>query len=189
LVHSAAYPDDTFGSESRIGIAFTFLLRDILQFDLTVDDSINRITTAKRTCSLILGVGDGKLNQFRSFQYSSSDANVIDDVNLIPKNDTWHAPIKNVVYHGMDWLCPPFSEALMIQLNKHWGNITAENAVRNIVPLASTGTLQVAVYDLTAMQLYLSYARKSNNTEGPEMAYDRPYVQVNLKMLFAEPKP
>src|SRR5690349_4659459 len=93
------YPDDTFGHESRVGVAFTFLLRDILQFDLTLDDSINRITSAIRTCSLILGVGDGKLKEFRSFQYSSSDANVIDDVNLIPKNDTWHAPIKNVVYH------------------------------------------------------------------------------------------
>jgi len=114
------YPDDTFGKESRIGVPFTFLLRDVLQWDLTLDDSINRITTATRTCSLILGVGDGKLKQFRSFQYSSSDANVIDDVNLIPKNDTWHKPIKNVVYHGMDWLCPPFSVALQDQLSKHW---------------------------------------------------------------------
>jgi isopenicillin-N N-acyltransferase-like protein len=95
-----SYPDETFGSESRIGVPFTFLLRDILQWDLTLNDSINRIKTAKRTCSLILGVGDGKMGQFRSFQYSSSDANVIDDINFIPKNDTWHAPLKNVVYHG-----------------------------------------------------------------------------------------
>jgi isopenicillin-N N-acyltransferase like protein len=38
-------------------------MRDILQFDYTVDDSIDRITSAHRTCDLILGVGDGKVIQ------------------------------------------------------------------------------------------------------------------------------
>ncbi len=63
------FPDETFGSESRIGIPFTFLMRDIIQFDQTVDDSISRIANAKRTCDLILGVGDGKLGYFRGFEY------------------------------------------------------------------------------------------------------------------------
>ena len=45
-----AYPDDTFGSESRIGIPFIYLLRDILQFDVTIDDAISRISEEKRTC-------------------------------------------------------------------------------------------------------------------------------------------
>ena len=30
-----SYPDASFGQESRIGVPFTFLLRDILQFDKT----------------------------------------------------------------------------------------------------------------------------------------------------------
>lgn len=37
-------------------------------------------------------------------------ANFITDTNLQPVNDTWHAPIDDVVYHGMDWLCPGYSE-------------------------------------------------------------------------------
>jgi exportin-7 len=45
-----AYPDETFGSESRVGIPFIFLLRDILQYDLTIDDAISRIANEKRTC-------------------------------------------------------------------------------------------------------------------------------------------
>lgn len=71
---------------SRIGYPFTFLLRcvifelgavlmqqaltlhcltsphsDILQYDNTLEDAMHRITTANRTCDLILGIGDGKV--------------------------------------------------------------------------------------------------------------------------------
>jgi isopenicillin-N N-acyltransferase-like protein len=44
------FSDSTFGDESRVGIPFIFLLRDILQFDLTVDDAITRMINSKRTC-------------------------------------------------------------------------------------------------------------------------------------------
>lgn len=55
-----SYPDATFGKESRFGNPFVFVLRDVLQWDKTLDESINRMKTTKRTCNLILGVGDGK---------------------------------------------------------------------------------------------------------------------------------
>lgn len=38
-----------------------YLLRDILQFDDSLQKAIQRITSAHRTCDLILGVGDGKV--------------------------------------------------------------------------------------------------------------------------------
>ncbi len=63
-----AYPDSTFGNESFVGTPFVFLLRDILQYDNSYLDAINRITTANRTCDLILGVGDGNAATFRSFE-------------------------------------------------------------------------------------------------------------------------
>ena len=56
-----AFPDATFGNMSRIGVPFTFLLRDILQFDDSLESALKRITNANRTCDLILGVGDGKV--------------------------------------------------------------------------------------------------------------------------------
>jgi exportin-7 len=59
-----AFPDETFGKMSRIGVPFTFLLRDILQFDNSLEMALNRITNANRTCDLILGVGDGKVRTF-----------------------------------------------------------------------------------------------------------------------------
>lgn len=79
-------------------------MRDVLQFDNTLNDSIARLTNAHRTCDLILGVGDGKSKEFRSVQYSASVANFMSDTNLKPEGD-WHPKIKNIVYHGMDWLC------------------------------------------------------------------------------------
>jgi hypothetical protein len=41
-----SYPDATFGKESRFGVPFTFILRDILQFDRTLDDAMSHITNA-----------------------------------------------------------------------------------------------------------------------------------------------
>jgi len=41
-----SFPDATFGKESRFGVPFTFILRDILQFDRTLDDAMDHITNA-----------------------------------------------------------------------------------------------------------------------------------------------
>ncbi len=109
--------DETFGKESRFGNPFTFVLRDILQWDTTLNESISRLKSTKRTCNLLLGVGDGKINDFRAFQYSHTVLNVINDTHLLPKNDTWHAAIENVVYYAMDWLCPSFNLRLNQLLN------------------------------------------------------------------------
>lgn len=76
------------------------------------------------------------------------------------------------VFLGMDWNCPAFNEVLAKQLNHHYGNITAENVIHDVVPIVQTGNLQVAIYDLTQNIAYLSNARGSNET-GPKFAYQR----------------
>lgn len=183
-----SFPDATFGKESRSGVPFTFLLRDILQFDNTYEDSIKRITDAHRTCDLVLGVGDGKAATMREFQYSASVANVMDDTNLMPLNDTWHARIEDVVYTGMDWDCPAYNSALHDRLMTYYGDINAENTIHGIVPVVQTGNLHIAVYDLTDSLMYVSVARRSNGT-GPQYAYDRNFTMLDLNSLWKEPKP
>lgn len=42
-----------------MGVPFTFLLRDIIQFDPSLSAGLGRTPNAARTCDLILGVGDG----------------------------------------------------------------------------------------------------------------------------------
>lgn len=67
------------------------MLRDVLQWDKNIEESIHRMQTTKRTCNLILGVGDGRpQGYFRSFQYSHSTLNVINDSHPLPSNSTWH---------------------------------------------------------------------------------------------------
>lgn len=45
-----------------------YILRDILQFDYSLQGALDRIKKEKRTCDLILGVGDAKVGLcFRSF--------------------------------------------------------------------------------------------------------------------------
>jgi len=179
-----AYPDSTFGKESRIGIPFIYVLRDILQFDNTLDDAINRLENTKRTCDLILGVGDGKLGYFRGFEYSSSVMNVFDDENMQP-TASWHPLIENVVYWGMDWLCPTFNTVLSGQIQKYHGNITPQTVISYISAVEESGDNHIAVYDLTNMVIYVSFAAP-HNVGGPVAAYDRQYTSFQASDLFNE---
>ena len=81
-----AFPDASFGPEAYFaaGYPFGFLIRDVLQFDSTLEQATDRITGATRTCDLILGVGDGKANDFTGFRYSPSAALPIKPVCACP---------------------------------------------------------------------------------------------------------
>jgi len=183
----ASYSDSSFGSESRIGVPFIFLLKNILMYDVTVDDATNRMINSRRTCDLMLGVGDGKLKQFRGYQYSYSVLNVFDDTNLLPYNETWHPRIPNVVYWGMDWNCPAYNTFLSNQIKKYHGRITPEIAVSQISSVEGSGSNHLAIYDLAAMIFYASFAAPFNVT-GPQKACDRQFVKYDAWALLREQK-
>jgi len=183
-----AYPDATFGEESRIGIPFIFLLRDILAHDYSVDDATLRIAMHRRTCDLILGVGDGKLSEFKGYQYSYSTIKVVNDVDLIPLNDTWHPRMDGIVYWGMDWICPAYNLVLSQQLKKYYGKLTPEIAIQQISSVEKSGDNHLAFYDLTNMNMYVSFAAQ-HNVGGKVAAYDRQFTKFDVRKLFSEPKP
>lgn len=120
-----------------------------------------------------MGVGDGKINKFNSIQYSASVANFMNDTTLKPEGD-WHPKIKNVVYHGMDWLCPSFNEVLSKQISKLYGNLTAENAIRDVTSIVQTGSLLISYYDFRNDIVYTANAR-GDSEQGPKNAYDRSF--------------
>lgn len=177
-----SFPDSSFGSDSRFGIPFTYLLRDILQFSDSLDEAMEKTVSAHRTCSLLFGYGDGKNDSFRGVQYSHSVAIFFTDTNLQPTAD-WHPHIKDIVYWGMDWLCPGYSSVLAAQLERFHGNLTAEVTIHDVLPIVQTGDLHVAVYDLTNNLMFVSYARADGET-GPQYAYDRSFVQLNMTEMF-----
>lgn len=183
-----SFPDNTFGKESFSGIPFVFLLRDILQFDNSWQQAVQRIQTANRTCDLILGVSDGAAGTARGIQYSASVAAVMDDTNLRPANNSWHPKINDVVYWGMDWDCPSYNAALAAGIRRNYGQLTPAVTIQNILPIVQTGDVHAAVYDLTGDQLYVSFIRPMNTSypQYPRMAYDRQFSQLDLPSLFAE---
>ena len=189
----ASFPDTThFGNESFVGIPFVFLLRDILQFDTTYVAAVSRIENANRTCDLILGVGDGKDGgAFRGFAYSGDHIETYDDKTLQPWNatgDTWHPRIENVVYWGMDWLCPGYSRPLAAEITALHGALTPENLVSDVLGKVQTGDVHCAVYDLTDSVMYVSFMAVLNATV-PQLAYDRQYTRLDMAALWAEPAP
>jgi len=178
-----SFPDSTFGQESREGVPFTYVLRDILQFDHHQLDGVSRLASADRTCDLILGVGGGADQRFNSVQYSHSVCGIMDDTNLRPVAD-WHPQLENVVYHGMDWLCPGYNQVLYNQLSKYHGSLTPEIAIQDVMAIVQTGDLHVYVADLVNMQLYTAHAAQ-DGASGPKYAYDRSFIQLDLNSIFA----
>ncbi|XP_006823777.1 protein dcd1A-like [Saccoglossus kowalevskii] len=179
--------DASWGSESRIGVPFTYLLRDVLQYDNTLDDSINRIANAHRTCDLLLGVGDAKLNTFRGVAYSAGVSNFYDDQNMMPVGD-WHPRMEGLVYYSRGWVHADWTAVLARQLKKYYGNITPANTIRDLVSIVQTGDTHTAIYDLKNGLMYVANARK-DGASGAKMAYDRPFVRMDMNTLFGETRP
>ena len=63
-------------------------MRDILQFDDSLEEATFRIENATRTCDLLLGVGDGKANDFTGFRYSPDQATPVKPDTLRPARES-----------------------------------------------------------------------------------------------------
>lgn len=64
----------------------------------------------------------------------------------MPVNDTWHPKVKDVVYWGMDWICPNDNKMLSTQLTKFHGSLTPEVTISDIVSYVGTGDLHIGAY-------------------------------------------
>jgi len=169
------------GKQNRAGIPFHFLLRDILQFDTTIDAALARIWNATRTCSIWIGLGDSS-NTFNAVSYSYQELDVYNDYNR-----TNHTSIKDVVY--VDKHVQPSSDPCMPDLiNEYYGNLTAENIFRHITAEFQTGDMHFSVFDHANKLIYVANASPYiNGTAIP--AYNRQVTRLDLNALFNEPAP
>lgn len=171
-------------NDSFAGYPFMFMLRDLLQFDRSLEEAVARVKRGPRTSSLMYAIGDGLLGQGRALQTSRVACNVYDPKNLEPLTPT-HPRIDDVVYWGMSWNVPKYDRALHDMLVKHYGKLTAEATIREILPTVGTGNLQAAIYDLTNQIAWVANAR-ANHESGPWNAYERSFIRLDMKSLFAE---
>ncbi len=174
-------------NDSFEAIPFVFLLRQVLQYDNSLEQAIDRICGATRNTSLLYAVGDGKKGEARSLQTSRTLCNVFDPSNLEPMTPA-HPRIDDIVYWGMSWDVPAFDKPLHDMLLKHYGSLTGEVTIREILPTVGTGNLQVCIYDLTNMILWTANAR-AQKEEGPLNAYQRAFVRLDMDELFSQEKP
>jgi len=188
MAMSEKVTDHEFGTTSRFGIPFNFLIRDILQFDDNLDAAITRMVNARRTCAIWLGCGDGKpdYNHVNIFQYSASKLVVLgaDSVVPYPDNSTkyTHPLIKDVVYWGVHQMC--YSALLQQQR----GKISPETTISNIISISETGNLHAAIFDLTKQFMYVANAAYAGEA-GPPNAFQRPFVKFNMTAAWLEQPP
>lgn len=192
-----SFPDDSFGQgtdntppEKVKGQPWMFVLRDVLQYSTDLKSAKDIVASANRTCNLIIGLGSGKDAQSVGVEYSGYVSNFYDDKTLLPVNETWHPQIDNVVYNGMDWLCPGYTGPLGAQLQKYHGMIDENVITQNILPTVQTGNLHAVVYDLTTSKMLISFSRSSSaDPSEPEFAYERQFTILHMADVFAQAPP
>lgn len=90
----------------------------------------------------------------------------------------------------MDWLCPSYSHAIALQLQEHYGNLTATIGMQQLSAIAQTGTNHVVWMDYARQMVYTAFAAPLDVvTPGNVNAYDRPFFAFNYTVLFNEPAP
>ena len=200
---STAGDSPDFPGESRTGQAFTWTLRDMLQFDMTGDAAVSRLENTERTCNLILGMGDGKNESQSMYGLASDNAKltVMTDKNMLPQtydgsenngdfSSTEHDRIDKAVYWGMDWYCTGYHKVLGDRIRENYGNINAEVAIRDIVAATNTGNLHIAIYDFNRNDMYVSFHRQSKynetDAESPKDAWKRSYTRLDMDEIFGE---
>lgn len=171
-------------NDSFDGKPFPIILREILQFDTSLPQAIARMENTPRISSLMYAIGDGNFGQVRALQTSRTLFNVFNATNLEPLTDS-HPRIDDIVYWGMSWNVPKYDQRLHDQLVKHFGKLSGEITVTEILPAVETGNLQAVVYDLTDMKIWVANA-KADDESGPLEAYHRQFIEVNLHPLFGK---
>jgi len=176
------------GSDSRQGIPFHFLLRDILQFDADISSALSRIANAKRTCSIWVGLGDGYLNEFRTVQYSHDYIQVYDDFNF-PVYPPAHPQMEGVVFVDKH-VQPSHDPCLGSLMQQYYGSLDVTNTIQYITAQLQTGDMHIGVYDFAQNLVYVANASPWNNaTQTYVPAYNQQFVMLNATSLFDEPQP
>ena len=170
------------GKDRRNGVPFTLMLRDILEFDTSVEEALQRMQTVKRTCSIWAGVGaPGASPRFTIVEYARDYIKSFNSSNLQSDNPQ-HPQLPDVIYVDKH-VQPSHDPCLGSLLTQAHGSITPKSLI-DIAATLQTGDTHAAIYDFKNMLMYVANASPFvNNTMTP--AYARPFVRLDMKALFS----
>ncbi|KAF2076759.1 hypothetical protein CYY_001948 [Polysphondylium violaceum] len=179
------------GSFSYTGTPFYFLMRDIIQYDSSIQEALTRINNAQRTCAIFLGVGSNSTNTLNVVEYSHDTAAVFNDQTPFPgfaPTPAAHPTLTDLVY--VDKHVQPSNDPCMAALLQYsYGKIDAQ-ALINIVSLFQTGDLHIGIYDFVGNQVYVSVANTNVPYPNPlnqpmSPSYQNQFIQFDMNKLFA----
>ena len=173
------------GHSSRAGVPFTFLLRDILQFDTDIDQTLSRVASATRTCSIFMGVGDGKENRFKAMEYSHETVQIWNDRNAPAIHQVGKPGMVFVDKHPQ----PSSHPCLPALMREAYGKLTPATVYQDILPRHESGDMHAAVYDYKNGLMFVSNAAPYNPKTGAKPAYDRQFIRLDMNAAFAMDKP
>ena len=176
------------GKQNREGYPWTFLLRDVLQYDRDVDSALTRIANARRTCSIFAGVGDGISNRFKIVEYSFESATFLNDYNFPFYAN--HPHMEGLVW--VDKHTQPSQDPCMTQLLEYYYQAIDPSAVfTNVTAQFQTGDTQALVYDFANDYVYVSNCGIWDPANGlyGQPAYDRQFTRFDMQALWNEPAP
>eukprot|EP00762_Andalucia_godoyi_P002733 ANDGO_04502.mRNA.1 Protein dcd1A len=167
--------------DSRFGMPWTFVLRDVLQFAGDLDAAITQLVNAHRTCSIHVGVGDKNTNEFRGVEYAANVINIYDDKNqpVYPQ----HPYMPNLVYWDKHPQ-PTTHDCYSSLLEKFYGSFTAENTISDIAAVSRTGDMHIAVYDFATEYVYVANAAVDESS-GVYEAFTQSFVRFDMAAIFA----
>jgi hypothetical protein len=181
------------GKMSASGYVWTFLLQDILRFDMDTDQALSRIATANRTCAIWIGLGDEYNTQFKIVSYSNQLVNIYN-----PRNFPAYPPNHNQ-YDSLIFLnkhVQPSQEPCMNDvISWLYGNINGTATFQYVTAYEQTGDMHIMVMDWSNEGANSNYIYVSNASPGDghgngvTMAYDRPFLRFSTAAIFNQAAP
>jgi hypothetical protein len=171
------------GKYRRNGVPITLMLRDILEFDSSVQEALARMEAAKRTCSIWVGVGaPTSPERFTIVEYARDYVRHFNDSNLQSDNPQ-HPQLSDIVYVDKH-VQPSGDPCLGSLLQEAHGAITPASMVA-IAGALKTGDTHAAIYDFLNMRMLVSNASPFVNGSCVP-AYNRQFVSLDMRALFAQ---
>lgn len=175
------------------GYPWTFMLQDMLRFDMDIDRALSRLAQSVRTCAIWLGLGQtARPNPHKAGHMVPADFRLVGDSFEIV--DVWN-PDNFPYYPNHDYfegllfvnkhLQPSSKSCMNDYLHQRHGQITAEDMFQGITGLDKTGDMHIAVMDGASKSMYVSNAAPM---PANVPAYDRGFIRLDMKSLWGRPR-
>ncbi|KRX04245.1 hypothetical protein PPERSA_11369 [Pseudocohnilembus persalinus] len=171
-------PRDTSNNPTTYqGKPWMFALRDLAEFELTIQDLDDALWNTDRTCRIHVGIASAESQTFQGVNYSWKVIEFFNDQNYTYTEA--HPQLDGIMY--FDKHVQPSNDACIGDiLSYYWGEITWETLFRDVAGWHKTGDTQVCVTDVYESTIYISYSAANTNIE----AHERSPMKIDLRPYY-----